>query len=175
MELAWQAGARLDGWDEHFNLSRWQQAAKLCQLNLNDFLQAREIDEILPWEHLQTGIDRQFLEDELAKATEEIYTPDCRYHACQKCGLCDFKTLFPIVYNRSDKAVNKENSIPKTHGLTEQGENQNDKLIRSRAFQISGSLFTNRRYLSSRSSGDTAAYLSHPPPCFSYDQLQPGI
>ena len=105
MELAWQAGARLDGWDEHFDLARWQKAAELCGLNLDDFLRERAVDEILPWQHLQTGIDLQFLQDQLAKAQEEIYTPDCRYHACQKCGLCDFKTLFPIVYNRPDKTT----------------------------------------------------------------------
>ncbi len=100
MELAWQSGARLDGWDEHFNLTRWQNAAELCELDLDDFLRARDIDETLPWQHLQTGVDLRFFKDELDKAKEEIYTPDCRYNACQKCGLCDFKTLFPIVHNR---------------------------------------------------------------------------
>jgi radical SAM family uncharacterized protein/radical SAM-linked protein len=114
MELAWQAGARLDGWDENFDLSRWQKAAELCQLDLDDYMRARTMDEILPWQHLQTGVDLQFLKDELTKAKGEIYTPDCRYHACQKCGLCDFETLFPVVYNRSGKAVDTENppSLP---------------------------------------------------------------
>lgn len=105
IELAWQAGARLDGWDEHFDLSRWQKAAELCRLDLGDFLRAREMDEILPWQHLHTGVDLQFLKDELDKAKAEIYTPDCRYEACQKCGLCDFKTLFPIVYNRAKNSL----------------------------------------------------------------------
>ena len=103
LELAWQDGARFDGWDEHFDLSRWQKMAELCQLDLDDYLQARDLNETLPWQHLQTGVDLQFLKDELVKAKEEIYTPDCRYHSCQKCGLCDFKTLFPIVHNRPKK------------------------------------------------------------------------
>jgi radical SAM family uncharacterized protein/radical SAM-linked protein len=111
-ELAWQAGARLDGWDENFDLSRWQKAAELCQLDLDDFLRTREMNETLPWQHLQTGVDLQFLKDELEKAKEEIYTPDCRYHACQKCGLCDFKTIFPIVYNRPGKEAYTEISSP---------------------------------------------------------------
>jgi radical SAM family uncharacterized protein/radical SAM-linked protein len=115
MELAWKAGARLDGWDENFDLSRWQKAADDCQLDLDDFLRARDINETLPWQHLQTGVDLQFLKDELEKAKEETYTPDCRYHACQKCGLCDFKTLLPVVYNRSEKEVNtKRSSSPPT-------------------------------------------------------------
>jgi radical SAM-linked protein len=119
MELAWQAGARLDGWDENFDLSRWQKAAELCQLDLDDFLRAREMDEILPWQHLQKGVDLQFLKDELSNAKGEVYTPDCRYHACQKCGLCDFETLFPIVYNRSGKTVASEQaSLPKSENNT---------------------------------------------------------
>ena len=127
MELAWQAGARLDGWDENFDLSRWQKAAELCQLDLDDFLRARELDEILPWQHLQTGVDLQFLKDELSKAKGEIYTPDCRYHACQKCGLCDFETLFPIVYNRSEKTVTSEQpSIPKRENTTATKKNPVD-------------------------------------------------
>ncbi len=109
LELAWQAGARLDGWDEHFDLSRWQKAAELCELDLDDFLRAREMTETLPWQHLSTGVDLQFLKDEWQKAKDEGYTPDCRYHACQKCGLCDFKTLYPIVYDKKTKAPEGEN------------------------------------------------------------------
>jgi radical SAM family uncharacterized protein/radical SAM-linked protein len=119
-ERAWQDGARLDGWDEHFDLSRWQNAAERCGLDLADYLRARPTDEIQPWHHLATGVDQQFLLDELEKGKNEIYTPDCRYHACQKCGLCDFKTLSPVVCNRSraaaaetapgDQAGNRQNS-----------------------------------------------------------------
>ncbi len=110
IELAWQAGARLDGWDEHFDLSRWHKAAQQCELDLSDYLRAREMEEILPWQHLRTGVDLQFLKDELEKAKDEIYTPDCRYHACGKCGLCDFKTIFPIVHNRAKTARDSETS-----------------------------------------------------------------
>ncbi len=108
IETAWRAGARLDGWDEHFSLRRWQESAKTCELNLDDYLRKRNIDEILPWQHLQTGVDLQFLKDELAKAKEEVYTPDCRYHACQKCGLCDFKSIQPIVCNRTGNAESND-------------------------------------------------------------------
>lgn len=100
IENAWLHGARLDGWTEHFNIDVWQLAAKNCGLSLDTYLRARDPGEILPWQHLQTGVDTQFLKDELEKGKAEGYTPDCRYHACQQCGLCDFDTLFPIVHNR---------------------------------------------------------------------------
>jgi radical SAM family uncharacterized protein/radical SAM-linked protein len=105
LEEAWKNGARLDGWTEYFDLTKWQKAADTCKLNLDDYLQARNIDEPLPWSHLESGVSLDFLKDELAKSQEEIYTPDCRYHACQKCGLCDFETLMPIVHNRSRKEI----------------------------------------------------------------------
>lgn len=100
---AWEIGARLDGWAEHFELDRWYEAADKCDIDLAGYLRARAPEEILPWSHLDSGVSVTFLREELEKAGEEVYTPDCRYHACQKCGLCDFETIMPIVHNRSLK------------------------------------------------------------------------
>ncbi len=101
IEKAWSDGARLDGWDEHFDLARWQKAAATCGLSLESYLSCRNTKDILPWQHLFSGVAHQFLFDELEKAGAEDYTPDCRYHSCQKCGLCDLKTLMPVVCKRS--------------------------------------------------------------------------
>lgn len=96
---AWSEGARLDGWSDHFNLTRWKMAAESCQLDLDDYLRERDIDEVLPWQHLDTGVDLEFLKQEWQNALEEVYTPDCRYHGCQQCGLCDFDIIQPIVHS----------------------------------------------------------------------------
>lgn len=111
IEAAWRGGARLDGWDEHFSLSGWEKAAGISQINLDDYLAARDLNEPLPWQHLQTGVDLQFLKDELEKAVTEHYTPDCRYHACQKCGLCDFKTIQPIVCKRRSDSLQAPETV----------------------------------------------------------------
>ncbi len=100
IETAWHSGARLDGWDEHFNLALWQQAAEECKIDLDHYLRRRDFSEALPWQHLETGVDSRFLQEEREKAELEAYTPDCRFHDCQGCGLCDFDTLQPIVHNR---------------------------------------------------------------------------
>jgi radical SAM family uncharacterized protein/radical SAM-linked protein len=97
LEEAWKDGARLDGWSEHFHLSRWQQAAERLDLDLNSYLRARGSSEILPWDHLSCGVDRSFLEQEYEKSITRTYTPDCRNSSCQGCGLCDFKTIRPVV------------------------------------------------------------------------------
>ncbi len=96
---AWSEGARLDGWSDHFNLVRWRMAADTCGLDLEDYLRERDMNEVLPWQHLETGVDLDFLKQEWQNALEEVYTPDCRYHGCQQCGLCDFELIQPIVHS----------------------------------------------------------------------------
>jgi len=100
IETAWAGGARLDSWSEHFDLAQWRRAAAACDLVLEEYLRRREAGEVLPWEHLHSGVDRSFLEAEHAKALAQQYTPDCRSHGCQGCGLCDFTTVRPVVHAR---------------------------------------------------------------------------
>ena len=98
LETAWQRGARFDSWSEHYSLERWQQAAADLDIDLDSYLRPREADEVLPWDHLHCGVDRSFLEAERDRALARAYTPDCRQHGCQGCGLCDFHTIRPVVH-----------------------------------------------------------------------------
>jgi radical SAM family uncharacterized protein/radical SAM-linked protein len=104
LEEAWQRGARFDAWTEHFDLNRWQDAAAACGLELESYLRRRGADEPLPWQHLGVGVRDDFFAEENAKALREEYTPDCRVHGCQQCGVCDLKTLKPVVHrSKNDK------------------------------------------------------------------------
>jgi radical SAM family uncharacterized protein/radical SAM-linked protein len=108
---AWQNGARFDAWNDHINIPAWQRAATSLGLELESYLRRRGFDEPLPWNHLDTGLDPDFFRQELEKGLAEGYTPDCRSHGCQQCGLCDFKTIRPVVHrNREDTAP------PEDHG-----------------------------------------------------------
>ena len=98
IEAAWRLGARLDGWSDHFDLDRWQEAAASCGIVLEDALRRRGQNEPLPWDHLRVGVHAEFFAEEYAKAMAEAYTPDCRVHGCQGCGVCDMKTLRPVVH-----------------------------------------------------------------------------
>ena len=100
LTCAWKNGARLDSWSEHFNLNLWLEAADQIAIDLDFYLRERDDNEILPWSHLDSKVEPQFLLEERHKSRTQEYTPDCRYHSCQKCGLCDFKTVMPIVHNR---------------------------------------------------------------------------
>jgi len=97
IETAWKNGVRFDAWSEHFRLQNWQQAAESCGIEMEWYLRSRTMEEPLPWDHLHCGVDREFLEKEWHNAQKRVYTPDCRNKSCQKCGLCDFKTIKPVV------------------------------------------------------------------------------
>ena len=100
LQAAWKNGARLDAWSDHFNLGLWRKAAEDCGLNMEDYLRKREMTEILPWQHLHSGVELSFLQTELENAHRLVYTPDCRYHGCRECGVCDFKSIRPIVHDK---------------------------------------------------------------------------
>ncbi|GAB4345015.1 MAG: TIGR03960 family B12-binding radical SAM protein [Desulfobulbaceae bacterium] len=103
IERAWRNGVRLDGWSEHYRLENWRKAAVETGIDLDSYLQARDPDKPLPWEHLESGVDRDFLLRERTRAFERQYTPDCRDGRCGKCGLCDFKTLRPVVHRPEER------------------------------------------------------------------------
>lgn len=98
---AWEQGARLDGWSESFNYYRWMDAGKACDVDMNSYLRARGLEEILPWSHLETGVSNEFLLRELDNSNKEAYTPDCRYNECADCGICDHDEIKPIVHNKN--------------------------------------------------------------------------
>jgi len=112
IRLAWENGARLDGWSDHFDLALWQQAAEKLGIDLDHYLRERGEDEILPWQHLHSGIDHRYLQAERQRGFAEGYTPDCRYHDCQGCGLCDFEVVRPVVIDRDRFTTGPEDAAP---------------------------------------------------------------
>lgn len=46
------------------------------------------LDRPLPWDHINSGVDKGWLRDELMKALSETLTPDCAFHECSSCGVC---------------------------------------------------------------------------------------
>lgn len=86
IETAVDAGARLDGWDEHFHYQTWLDAFKICGID-PDFYTVRgyEQAEILPWDIIDVGVTKRFLSIERERAYAEKVTPDCR-HQCSGCG-----------------------------------------------------------------------------------------
>ena len=86
IEAAVAKGAKLDGWDEYFNYSYWFDAMNECGID-ETFYTTRGFgeEEILPWDTIDVGVNKQFLLRERRQAYAETVTPDCR-EGCAGCG-----------------------------------------------------------------------------------------
>nr|WP_243108461.1 TIGR03960 family B12-binding radical SAM protein [Maliibacterium massiliense] len=90
LEAAHRRGCRFDGWDEHFSYEKWCQAFDDCGLDIAFFAnRARDLDEMLPWDHIDCGVRKAYLQKEWARAKAGVTTPDCR-QGCTGCGAATF-------------------------------------------------------------------------------------
>ena len=97
IEQVWRDGGRFDGWSEHFSYERWLEACERALVDVDlDWYTTRErdYDEVLPWDHLDSGLDKDWLwadwEDALAVAdgSSDVEVDDCRWTPCYDCGVC---------------------------------------------------------------------------------------
>jgi radical SAM family uncharacterized protein/radical SAM-linked protein len=96
---AYRLGCRFDGWTEQFRLDLWQQAFAAHGIDPDFYLRRRLLDEPLPWDHLDSGVSKKWLQRDLAKAFAATLTPDCSVERCSYCGACDFKTVRNVTYH----------------------------------------------------------------------------
>jgi len=89
LHTAFTLGARFDGWDEFFDFSLWQQALEAHGLTSGQYAQKEfDLEERLPWDHLDPGVRKSYLAGELKAAEGMALTPDCREAGCTACGIC---------------------------------------------------------------------------------------
>jgi len=114
LELAYRAGARLDGWKECFDLDRWLTAFEAASVDPDRYVAAIPVGARLPWDHIGVGIEPSSLEAEWRKAMAGRTSPPCGkpagdrlHHAvledaeqdrrrlvCYECGLaCDMDEM----------------------------------------------------------------------------------
>ena len=75
VRLAWERGARMDGWTEYMNASRWWQAMEDSGIDLNQQVhQPYELMDKLPWDHVNVKFGRNYLEKEQGRATIQLAT-----------------------------------------------------------------------------------------------------
>ncbi|MBC6449702.1 TIGR03960 family B12-binding radical SAM protein [Actinokineospora xionganensis] len=93
IERVWRDGGRFDGWSEHFSYERWvsSAAAELEPLGVDlAWFTTRERTEaeVLPWDHLDSGLDKEWLWDDWQDALDSREQDDCRWTPCFDCGVC---------------------------------------------------------------------------------------
>lgn len=88
---AYEKGALYDAWTENFVYDIWKEAMAECGVDMTFYtLRERSLDEILPWDFIDTGVSRRFLEREWQRAKEGVVTENCR-QKCSACGAMKFK------------------------------------------------------------------------------------
>ncbi|MBF8298159.1 MAG: Radical domain protein [candidate division NC10 bacterium] len=83
----YELGCRFDGWSEHLKFDRWMQAFSETGIDPGAIAhRVRGLDEPLPWDHIDIGVSKKFLQREYKKALEVRGTPDCHVAPCSACG-----------------------------------------------------------------------------------------
>ena len=94
IEQVWRDGGRFDGWSEHFSFDRWMSAADTAFAGTPvdvAWFTTRERDqtEVLPWDHLDSGLDKDWLWEDWQDALSGVEVEDCRWSPCFDCGVCE--------------------------------------------------------------------------------------
>ena len=106
---AHQRGCQFDGWTDHFNFDTWTATIAESGVPIDSFTtRPRDLEEPLPWDHIDMRIDKAFLAQEWIAARQGQPTPDCREGDCSNCGTCDFDRIYP----RLDSDVTADAKVP---------------------------------------------------------------
>ena len=90
MELACERGFHFDGWNDCFSLEKWLELFDECGIDPAFYAnRRRSFDEILPWDHIDYGVTKDYLIKECKKAYENTTTPHCRLK-CNNCGAAKY-------------------------------------------------------------------------------------
>ena len=91
LELAYRKGALFDAWSEYFRYDLWMEAFEELNIDPEFYtLRQRPLDELLPWDFINAGVTKKFLQKEWKTAMEETVTPNCRMK-CSGCGAGKYK------------------------------------------------------------------------------------
>ncbi|MDI9476801.1 MAG: TIGR03960 family B12-binding radical SAM protein [Natronincolaceae bacterium] len=87
LELALKEGCKFDGWIEHFDFDKWMAVFKKVNIDPAFYANRRQgYDEILPWDHIDVGVSKEFLIRENENSKQAKTTPNCRVN-CAGCGI----------------------------------------------------------------------------------------
>jgi len=96
IRAVWEDGARFDGWSETFSYDRWERCAATALAEYGVDLEwfttrERTYEEVLPWDHLDAGLERDWLWQDWLAAIDPAgaaEVEDCRWTPCFECGAC---------------------------------------------------------------------------------------
>ena len=139
---AYRKGARLDAWEEYVDFDIWREVFSEAGWDVVETtLRRRDLDESLPWDLVDLGINREYLSSELQRAENYELTPECDFPCSHHCGVC-VKKIRPVRLMEKD-TLDRIPAAPKDLAVPEGEENEG------------------RWYLFCYRKKDKARYLSH--------------
>jgi radical SAM family uncharacterized protein/radical SAM-linked protein len=138
---AWKKGAKFDGWNEFFQYETWQNAFNESGFDMS--LNSREIPEhqILPWDHIDKGVTKNFLLKEKKNAYSEINVIDCKQGTCFGCGIQRKNSFREFAECYTKLELHNSNSVSKSEeqstkvkqiASTESGKDVNKEKVKIR-------------------------------------------
>jgi radical SAM family uncharacterized protein/radical SAM-linked protein len=85
---AYASGERFSSWNEIFNYGVWDDSMAKKGIDGDRYIEGYKKNDRLPWDFIDTGVERRFLKSELDKACEGSTTESCFYYSCSNCGVC---------------------------------------------------------------------------------------
>jgi radical SAM family uncharacterized protein/radical SAM-linked protein len=108
---AFKNGCRLDGWADQFDFNLWQKSFEESGIDPETYMKGSEDPGVpLAWDHIDSGVSCEFLREEYEKAKQGAQTPDCRENGCTGCGVCDFRTIKPVLHKSVPREQNNADS-----------------------------------------------------------------
>ncbi len=112
LTAAYNKGCKFDGWSDQFNYPAWQAALAETGVDPDFFtVRKRDVNEPLPWDHIDNRIDKAFLSREWESARGGEFTADCRLEDCNQCGVCDFEKIDVRTYQTFKKELARYDGV----------------------------------------------------------------
>ncbi len=101
---AWRRGCKFDSWSECFRYETWLETFQAKGMEPGILAQATGKEEdVLPWDHIDMGVTKDYLWQERTKAYQMATTGDCREHGCQECGICQGLDVQTVLQKKGEE------------------------------------------------------------------------
>ena len=91
---AWKSGTRFDSWNDLFRFPIWEKAFESEQIDFREYLAELDTKSELPWDHIDTGLKKNHLHEELKMALDGKSSPSCMEKDCALCQGCSLSKFY---------------------------------------------------------------------------------
>ncbi|MEE8604153.1 MAG: TIGR03960 family B12-binding radical SAM protein [Candidatus Aminicenantaceae bacterium] len=105
---AWKCGARFDSWDDVFRFSTWENAFESEKIDFREYLSELDIESVLPWDHIDTGLTKNHLLEEFKMALDGKSSPSCSEKDCATCQGCSLSKFYQKRFDESVTDVDED-------------------------------------------------------------------